>query len=303
MRSQRLERIVAACRGHAGPLAIDLALRLTLLDLLLRPVGNWVLRPVFLAIAAIALIRPPWLRQPLPWLVLAAMAGARVLLDWPLADNHAYLLGYWCLAIALALSTAVPDRVLAINGRLLIGLVFLFACIWKCAGSGNYADGTFFEVTFLTDPRFEGFSRVAGGLDGDTYNELREFVQQHNDAGPALQPGSVEIPARFRTLAMAATVWNLFINSALAIAFLWPGGKRLSAIRHSLLLTYCTITYAIATVDGFGWLLLAMGAAQCTLAEKRTRIAYVLVFIAIVFYREIPWADEVFLPLLQGAGG
>ena len=55
--------MVDASRGHAGPLAIDLALRLTLLDLLLRPVGNWVLRPVFLAIAAIALIRPAWLER------------------------------------------------------------------------------------------------------------------------------------------------------------------------------------------------------------------------------------------------
>ncbi len=303
MRLQRLERIVAASRAHAGPLAIDLALRLTLLDLLLRPVGNWVLRPVFLAIAAIALIRPAWLRHPLPWFALAAMAGARVLLDWPLADNHAYLLGYWCLAAALALSTGIPDRVLAVNGRLLIGLVFLFACIWKFTGTGQYADGTFFQVTFLTDPRFEGFSRVAGGLDGDTYNELREFVKQHNDAATMQPRYPVEIPDRFRMLAIAATVWNLFINAALAIAFLWPGGKRLAPIRHILLLTYCTITYAIATVDGFGWLLLAMGAAQCTLAEKRTRFAYVLVFIAIIFYREIAWADEVFLPLLQGAAG
>ena len=130
MRLQRLERIVAASRAHAGPLAIDLALRLTLLDLLLRPVGNWVLRPVFLAIAAIALIRPAWLRHPLPWFALAAMAGARVLLDWPLADNHAYLLGYWCLAAALALSTGIPDRVLAVNGRLLIGLVFLLPFLY-----------------------------------------------------------------------------------------------------------------------------------------------------------------------------
>lgn len=290
-------------RRHVGPLAIDLALRLTLLDLLLRPIGNWALRPVFLGIAVIAMIRPGWLRHPLPWLALALLAGARVLLDWPLADNHAYLLGYWCLAAALALASADPDRVLAVNGRMLIGLVFLFASIWKFTGSGHYADGTFFAVTFLTDPRFEGFARIAGGLDASQYEALRAFVLQHRDAPPVASLEGILVSARFHTLALAAAIWNLFINAALALVFLWPGGQRLALWRHVLLLVYCTITYAIATVDGFGWLLLAMGAAQCAEGQKRLRFAYIAVFVAILFYREIPWAEHVFMPLLYGPAG
>ncbi|UCC15053.1 MAG: hypothetical protein JSW21_03645, partial [Gammaproteobacteria bacterium] len=129
---------------HAGPLAIDLALRLTLLDLLLRPVGSWAIRPFILGLAAAALLRPRWLHQPLLWLALAVLAGTRVALDWPLADNHAYLLSYWCLAAALALMAQDAERPLAFNGRLLIGLVFLFACVWKFVVSDNYLDGTFF---------------------------------------------------------------------------------------------------------------------------------------------------------------
>ena len=282
------------------PLTIDLALRLTLLDLLLRPVGNWTLRPFILALAAIALLRPSWLRHPFLWLALAAVTGARALLDWPLADNHAYLLAYWCLAAALALMTRDATRALAFNGRLLIGLVFLFACIWKFTGSDNYLDGTFFQVTLLTDPRFEGFAQIAGGLDGDTYENLRAFVGQHRDAAPPVDESLVGVPPRFRALALAATWWNLFINAALAIVFLWPAGGGPARLRHILLLTYCAITYAVATVDGFGWLLLAMGAAQCAAEQRRTRIAYVLVFVLIILYREIPWADSVFLPVLGG---
>lgn len=61
----------------------------------------------------------------------------------------------------------------------------------------------------------------------------------------------------------------------------------------------CTVTYAVATVDGFGWLLLAMGAAQCRLEQRRTRLAYVAVFVLILLYREIPRPDSVFLPLSE----
>jgi hypothetical protein len=284
--------------GHsrAGSLAIDLALRLTLLDLLLRPVGNWVLRPFILGLAAIALLQTNWLRQPLLWLTLAALTAARVVVDWPLADNHAYLLCYWCLAVALALMVRESNTVLAFNGRLLIGLVFGFACIWKFVGSGNYIDGTFFQVMFLTDPRFEGFSQIAGGLDRETYEALRNFVEQHQDQSPPIDGSvvsTIAIPSQFKSLALAATAWNLLINAALAMAFLWPSGPRLLKLRHALLLIYCTVTYAIATVDGFGWLLLAMGAAQCSREQHRTRLAYISVFVLILLYREVPWADIV----------
>jgi hypothetical protein len=127
---------------------------------------------------------------------------------------------------------------------------------------------------------------------------LSEFVGQHRDAAAPVVGSGVDVPRRFEAVALAATGWNVFINAALAVAFLWPVGRGPSRLRHVLLLIYCTITYAVATVDGFGWLLLAMGAAQCTVEQRRTRIAYVAVFVLIILYREVPWADRVFLPLL-----
>jgi hypothetical protein len=283
---------------RAGYRVFDLALRLTLLDLLLRPVGSWALRPFILTLAVIALLRVNWLRHPMLWMSLSVLTAARVIIDWPLADNHAYLLSYWCLAASLALMAKDTGKVLAFNGRMLIGLVFLFACIWKLAISNNYADATFFQVTMITDDRFEGFARVAGGLDEQSYAQLRESLVQHLDAPPGHAVAMPDVPNRFRYLALAATVWNLAINAALAIIFLWPSGSRVNALRHLALLTYCVVTYAIATVDGFGWLLLAMGAAQTSLEQVRLRRAYIGVFVLILLYREIPWADKVFLPLI-----
>jgi hypothetical protein len=283
----------------SAALAIDLALRLTLLDLLLRPVGNWALRPVIVGLAAVALLQSRWLRMPQLWFAIATLAAFRVWLDWPLADNHAYLLAYWCLAAALACRAADPAPILAFNGRLLIALVFVFSCIWKFAGSDNYLDGTFFKVTLLVDPRFEGFVQVVAGLDLNTIDRWREFLEAHRDSPLALDDSGIALPARFTALAYAATGWNLFINAALAIAFLWPRCRMSDNISHVLLLTYCAITYAVATVDGFAWLLLAMGASMCTFEQRRTRIAYVAVFVLIIFYREIPWADNILLPLLH----
>ena len=280
--------------------AIDLALRLTLLDLLLRPVGSWVLRPFILGLAVVGLLRTGWLRHPLFWLALAALTGLRVVLDWPLSDNHAYLLGYWCLAISLALMTQRPAPVLASSGRWLIAGVFVFACLWKFWLSDHYTGGSFFEVTFLTDPRFEGFVRVTGGLDAGAYAELSGHVEQHRDAPPPFDESAPSVPARFVALAAAATAWNLFINAALAFAFAWPGSnRRLLDARHVLLLIYCAITYAVATVEGFGWLLLAMGVAQCRPGQRGLRYAYVAVFVLIIAYREVPWADELWLPLME----
>ena len=82
---------------------------------------------------------------------------------------------------SFALMAKDTGRVLAFNGRLLVGLVLLFACIWRLAVSTDYAGGTFFQVTMITDDRFEGFARVAGGLDKDRYAELRESLLQHLD--------------------------------------------------------------------------------------------------------------------------
>jgi hypothetical protein len=81
---------------------MSLALRLTLVLLLLRPIASGWLRPSILALAAAGLVWPRALHHPVLWLALAALTSWRVLEGWPLGDNHAYLLVYWCLAIALA---------------------------------------------------------------------------------------------------------------------------------------------------------------------------------------------------------
>jgi len=43
-----------------------------------------------------------------------------------------------------------------------------------------------------------------------------------------------------------------------------------------------------------------MGVAQCAPERQTTRLLYLACFGLIVFYREVPWAERIFLPLLAG---
>ena len=160
----------------AGLDTVNLALQLTLLDLMLRRVGNWAIRPVVLILAAAGLLFRRFRRQPVLWGALAALAALRVLLDWPLADNHAYLLCYWCTAVFLAHQVEDTREALAFDGRFLIGLVFAFATLWKLALSPDFLDATFFRITLLTDDRFADFARLAGGLSQEQLAGAREAL-------------------------------------------------------------------------------------------------------------------------------
>jgi len=280
-------RGLAAIKGMD---AFELALRPTLVDLLLRPVGGWTVRPFTLALAALGLLAPGLLRAPVLWLGLTVLTGARVVLDWPLPDNHAYLLFYWCLAVTLSLTLTPggPGKTLSLNARLLIGLVFAFSVLWKLALSPDFMNGTFFGVTMLADPRFEGFTRVAGGLSAEGYDALREFV-----LGAAVPYGAAdvpEIPPRLAALSHFLTYWTITIEGGVAVFFLLPARLAASKLRDYLLVIFCVTTYAVANVDGFGWLLLAMGAAQAgegrgEKEKNRVRLLYVAAFLLVIFYR------------------
>jgi hypothetical protein len=274
----------------------ELALRLLLLALLLQPIGQRWLRPVALATAALGLLSPRALRHPAFWTALTCLAALRIASGWPTNDNHAYLLVYWCIAAALAtLASAAPtrDRILAWNGRVLIGLTFVFATLWKVALSPDFLDGTFFRVSLVDDTRFESFAQLAAGLDPDALFDLRDLVRLHVDGVFVPWSGMPAPPARLHAVAGALTVATIAIEAALAIAFLAPLGTLPSRARHALLALFCATTYVLAPVAGFGWLLLSMGVAQCEPERVRARLVYVAAFAIVLFATRWPWLDAL----------
>jgi hypothetical protein len=281
----RLHRIAAGLIDEWTPL------RLTLIILLLRPPGEGTLRGLTWLAAALALALPPLARSSLLWLTLAGLVFARVVADWPLADNHIYLLGYWCLGLGLCLGLAGrgrPVAAIASMSRYLAGCTFLCAIVWKGVLAPDYLDARFFRVTLITDERFAGVARAIGGLTDTQLRDNRAALEPL-PAGAELLDGPVLVePRALRVLGLALTWGGLILETALAWAFLIGRPSVLHRGRHLLLAAFAALTYAAAPVAGFGWLLAAMGLAQCHRRQHALRLMYVGAFVLITIYAETP---------------
>jgi hypothetical protein len=273
--------------------SLEAALRLTAIALLLRPMGPWFVQPVLLALATLTLVSPRLLRDSRVWFGVALAIAIRIADDWPLADNHIYLLGYWALAIALALRSTDAAAHLAISSRWLVGLAFVCAVLWKAVWSHDFLDQRFFRVTLLTDPRFTELTMLVGGLTAQQLEANRAALTPLPQGAELLNAPPVEEPTRLRVLAAIST-WGILalegLVAALMLAALGPGT---AWARHAGLLVFCAVTYAWAPVAGFGWLLLVMGLAQARATAQWLRRAYVGAFLGVLFYTEVPWPDLV----------
>ena len=272
--------------AHGVP---DSALRLTAIILLLRPLDVWWVAPIIIAMACLSLLSGTVRHAPMTWILIALLIATRIVVVWPLSDNHIYLLAYWCLAIGLALTSVTPGATLSTGSRLLLGGAFAMAVLWKAALSPDYVDGRFFRVTLLTDERFADASLVFGGLSREQMAQNREFLKPLPEGAELLTPPPFVEPPRLRAFATVATWGGLILEGLTALACLVPQRAGSDLARHGLLLTFCFTTYALAPVAGFGWLLAAMGLAQCRPGQSLLRGAYVAVFILILMYSEVPW--------------
>ena len=263
-------------------------LRLTLLILLLRPPGGGAARGLTWLVAGLALVVPSLTRSAIVWLSLAGLVLARLVLDWPLSDNHIYLLFYWCLGIGLCLAVPSPLDALSRMSRWLIGTAFLCAILWKGILAPDFLDARFFRVTLVTDERFADLARSIGGLT-DAQLEANRAALVALPQGAELLDGPVLVePPALRRLGLALTWGGLLLETFIAIAFLsqWPAV--LHGARHVLLIVFAAVTYAAAPVAGFGWLLAAMGLAQCGSGQYAIRLGYLGAFVLVLVYAETP---------------
>jgi hypothetical protein len=281
-----------ALREIAEADALDLAPRLLLLTLLLNPGLRWQERAALLLLASAGLLSPALARSALLWLGLGAAAAWRALHAWPHADNHDFLTLWACLAVAVSLPAPDPRAALARNARLLLGLVFAFATLWKAVLSPDFTDGTFFRVTLLTDGRFRDLALLAGGMSEALFEEnARRLDAFAGGFAGAPWPGLVEPPA-LRRLASLLTAGTLVGEGLVALAFLWPGARGLARLRDPALLAFCALTYVVAPVGGFGRLLCALGIAQCG-ADRRLRLLYLGTWLWVLFHETVPWSEAL----------
>jgi hypothetical protein len=207
------------------------------------------------------------------------------------ADNHIYLLAYWCLAIGLALGTAAPERTLAASSRWLLAAAFTLAVVWKGILSPDYLDGRFFRVTLLTDDRFAGAAMLLGGVSAEQIRDARAFLQPLPEGAELADPAWFGEPPRLLALARIVTWVGLALEALVAALWLVPLTPPAVTARHGALLLFLVTTYALAPVAGFGWLLATMGLAACRRDDRAPQPGYVIAFFLILLYAEIPWAD------------
>jgi hypothetical protein len=256
--------------------------------------GPWYVRAPLLLLSMLGLVSGPWLRAPALWLTLAFLVAVRLYTDWPLPDNHIYLLAYWCLGVALSLRFDNPAGQLARSGRLLIGVVFALAVIWKAVLSPDFRDGRFFAVTMLTDDRFADAVQLLGGLSLAQLREERELLTPPPGGAELLEPRVPRVPGRVRALVHIATWGTLVMESLAALLWLAPVTRPvLVTARHGVVVLFCLTTYAFAPVAGFGWLLIVLGLSNCGPRDRWLKIVYVMTYAIVLLYAEVPWAALV----------
>jgi len=261
---------------------------LTLILLLLYPGALAETRALLQGGAIAGLLYPPLRRVPAFWIGLAAGMGLYCVLTWHDADNHKYLIAYWCLAVGLSCAADDPSEALRVNARLLIGLCFLLAVVWKLR-TPDFLTGEYYQHAMLTDERISRVARLLTGVDAGTINANREAVGKLTHYASTMERVVLEGPAVLRTLAAGMVAWTLAIESTLIATFLWPWRSwRVAIGRHLSLLLFAATTYMLATVGGFAWVLLVMGLAQVRPARATWRLGYLGVLGLVVLYQVGP---------------
>lgn len=272
---------------------VDLTLRLTLLILIVSPGPgeHWIVAITTGLLAMAGVLQPALLRSRRYWFLIAAvMLSVNAVYNWEFSDNHKFLISFWCLAVACSLSSANPREALAVNGRLLVGLCFLFATLWKLTSS-TYLDSSMFHLLLLTDSRFFVLGETFAGMTPDMlqYNQLELSGLQSTLVGTNLitkgvwTTGVLQAGSGVPGFALFLTWWTLLIEGLLAVVFLMPA-RLLPRWRHVILLIFAVTTYPPSNVIQFGWVLLVMGLAACQPEDRRLRLGYTAAFLFIFIF-------------------
>lgn len=267
---------------------------LTVIVLLLSPLAVWYLFIPLVILCVIGVVHRKLLTSTPYWYTITTMLGATIYLNWESVDNHKYLICYWCLTLCCVNSLAPKDRKRALekSSRLLIGLCMAFATFWKLA-SDNYLDGSFFEYQLLVDSRFDHAASALGNISTEALADNRYLVELLTNGyrrGLELTNIQLQSTPEVHRLGWLLTWWTIVIEGALAALFLFPDRPTSAFLRNITLILFAVTTYSVATVKGFGWVLMLLGMAQCHKTERFYYWAYFVSFLLIQAYL-IPYGD------------
>lgn len=245
--------------------------------------------------SAVGIIARPLLYSWVYWMILTLLFVTVSWQPWYAVPNHIYLQAYWCLAITICLRSDSKEELLAKSAKWLVGLVFLFAVIWKLR-TPEFVDGRFIEFSILTDVRLAPLAGLLG-IDLETVLQNREWLNGYTKAG--LLSGQVQLTTTdgIRPVSLVLSWWTILIEFVVSLVFLLPKQRVPRQWLHGCLLGFIFSTYLLAPVVGFGWALVAMGMSQVDKNSKsRWTFLYLLGYI-LIFLSRNPGLDAIFLRL------
>jgi hypothetical protein len=270
-------RLRTVLRDFASIARLDMALAMTALWFLIYNDVYTRVSTLIIITCVVGLLYKPLLKKWPYWLVMTLLLWWSMHLNDYLLRDEFQLGILWAIAILLSLATGKADRYLAINGRVLIGLIFLISVVQKLIAP-DYVDSSFFETIFLLDERFSPISSFLVNSDVIAANSYAyRLITYFNNP---LQTGALQSAESIRTLAFAVTWWTIFIEVVVGVLFLWPWRGRLAVNRITRwrdipMLIFLITTYPFAHVIPFSWMLVTMGIAQSE--KKWVRMAYLVV--------------------------
>jgi hypothetical protein len=262
---------------------LELILLMTGIILLLFMQHTFFLTAALMLFIPVMLLFRRVLKSGFVWTILAAVMIVGLIQIWYSADNHTYLTVYWVMTVAICLFAKNRMEVISYNARILIGLCFLFAVIWKLLAP-EFSDGTFFYFTFLTDSRFFEFAELIAGVNQEMRGHNILVYNTLSDPMSRAVAGGMQSTPFLAQLSVFLAYWTLLVEGWIAVAFLLPLSSKLSTWRDIPLVIFMITTYPIATVSGFASLLAVMGFAQCTEQNRLMRTVYLAVFIGVPLF-------------------
>jgi hypothetical protein len=270
-------------RSHAPQVPLDafqISSALLLLALVVHPPdgAHWIARATF----ALGLIVPIISRRFATFWVVAFVLflTAPVERAWLSLDNHEILQVYWLGAFVVCRFATCPHDVLRTSARWMLALVFVFATAWKIA-SPDFHDGSAIEFFFGAEPRMADVAVAFDLQDEGAVERNWEQLATWRDGERGPREFDLEVGEPIRRAATPLALLALVLEAAVAVAYLLPLRHSWRATRDLTLVGFILLTYPLAPVLPFAWLLLSMGAMASDLPERRRNGLYIATFLVV----------------------
>jgi hypothetical protein len=253
---------------------------------------------VYITLLVLGLIVADIGTSVLLWICISATHFAWLARAYFTADNHLYLIGYWCIAVCIALFYGGErgDMVLRETSRLLVGLCFLLAVITKM-WSDNFRSGSLFIHTMLSDPRFVVLARCIAGISREQQQKYHRAIIRLESGASEREP--VRILGRTRVVAKALVWWTIGIEMVVSTAFLLPQGES-SMLRTGSIIVFVLTTFGVVQVTAFAQILLLIAAVGVVSVSQGALLVSLAIVMPILTF--VPAYSQSLVRILYAEG-